>query len=494
MAVLAIDQGTTSSRAVLFDVNGVQIACESLPIKQYYPAPGWVEHDPMEILASVYKCAERVLCTQNDKVLCIGITNQRETIIAWDKRSGKPVCPAIVWQCRRTAPICEQLMKSGAQERVNAITGLNIDAYFSGTKIKWILENVKGARELANNGHLLVGTVESWLVWNMTGNHFTDVTNASRTMLLDINTLEWSEQMCELLDIPMGVLPKVVDNAYDFGCVKCDEDIPECLWNIPIRATVGDQQGALFGQQCFNVGDVKNTYGTGCFTLMNVGDKVKYANKLLSTVAFKISDKLNYAIEGSVFNGGSSIQWLRDELQIISSARECDTLAEKVKDSEGVLFVPAFTGLGAPYWDMYARGSFFGLTRGSKREHICRAVLDGIAYQVADLVSTMERETGCKISSLKVDGGASVSDIMMQFQADILMCAVDRPSYIESTALGAAYMAGIGQGIWSFEDISKKRICDKLFIPKMSQKEVDSRMARWRAAIECTSAFAENGQ
>ena len=494
MKILALDQGTTSSRAVLFDENGFIVSQRSEPIKQIYPAPGWVEHDPAEILSSVLLCAERVVKQVKDEVSCIGITNQRETVIAWNKETGKPLCNALVWQCRRTAAFCESIIDSGFGDYIKSATGLSVDPYFSATKIKWIFDNVEGARELADQGKLLIGTVECWLIWNMTGNHYSDITNASRTMLYNINTLEWDKRICEKFGIPISCLPMVVDNCGDFGCVLQKENIPECLWGLKIRSAVGDQQGAMFGQQCFNVGDVKNTYGTGCFTLMNIGSKVRLADKLLTTVAYKIGDSICYAIEGSVFNAGSSIQWLRDELRMISSARECDLLAEKVNDTEGVAFVSAFTGLGAPYWDMYARGSLLGITRGTRPEHICRAVLEGIAYQVADLVFTMEKETSCDITVLKVDGGASVSDIMMQFQSDILSCKVDRPECVESTALGAAYLAGIAEGIWSLEGIADMRKCDRVFTPSVDKEIADKKMQFWHNAVDAVRHFARIGK
>lgn len=489
MTVLALDQGTTSSRAVLFDSNGKLLCQQSLSIKQYYPCPGWVEHDPDEILASVLKCADEVLSKGYEAPASIGITNQRETVIAWNKESGDAVCNALVWQCRRSAPLCQHLIDEGFDEYIKGSTGLSVDAYFSATKIRWILDNIPMARALADDGKLLVGTVESWLIWKLTGNHLTDITNASRTMLFNINTLEWDKRICERLGIPESVLPEVVDNCYDFGRIRSDNKIPESLWGIPINAAVGDQQAALFGQQCFNTGDVKNTYGTGCFTLMNIGSDIRIGNKLLTTVAFKIGDRINYAIEGSVFNAGSSIQWLRDELKLIESAPECDVLAQSVPDNGGLVFVSAFTGLGAPYWDMYARGSFLGITRGSTKAHMCRAVLEGIAFQVAELVETMESETGCNISVLKVDGGASVSDIMMQFQSDIISCPVDRPRCVESTALGAAYMSGIASGIWSFDSIAQKRECDRMFYPEKDENAVNKLITRWKNAISAVRSF-----
>ncbi len=489
MAILALDQGTTSSRALIFD-DRARIVCQhSKSIKQYYPAPGFVEHDPIEILDSELWCAGECVHEFKDKIDAVGITNQRETVVAWDRETGSPVYRAIVWQCRRSANICEELISSGHGEYIHSHMGLGIDAYFSATKMKWILDNVPKARELANKGRLLFGTVDCWLIWNLTGNHYTDVTNASRTMLFDIEKLEWDENICKLLSIPLSSLPKVMDNCCDYGTIRKADNIPECLTGLKICASIGDQQGAMFGQQCFAEGDVKNTYGTGCFTLMNIGEKIKLADKLVCTVAWKIGSRAVYAAEGSVFNAGSSIQWLRDELKIINTAKECDIYAGKVPDSGGVLFVSAFTGLGAPYWDMYARGMLLGLTRGTGREHICRAVLDGIAFQVADLVKTMEKEFSCEILRLKVDGGACVSDIMMQFESDILRCEVDRPRCVESTALGAAFLAGLYAGIWTFDELKNMRESEKVFVPSMPKDKADALYERWKNAIKTVSYF-----
>lgn len=491
MAILALDQGTTSSRALIFDNEGKIVCQHSKSITQHYPAPGLVEHDPFEILETELWCAEKCVLEYSGKIDAVGITNQRETVIAWDRETGFPVYNAIVWQCRRSAAICEELISAGHEDYIHKTTGLGVDAYFSGTKMKWILDNVEKARELAENGRLMFGTVDCWLIWNLTGNHYTDVTNASRTMLFDIEKLRWDEKLCDLLSIPLSSLPDVKDNCFDYGKIKKGDRIPKCLEGLNICASVGDQQGAMFGQQCTNIGDVKNTYGTGCFTLMNIGEKIRLADKLVTTVAWKIGDKTVYAAEGSVFNAGSSIQWLRDELKIINSAKECDIYAEKVSDSGGAVFVSAFTGLGAPYWDMYARGTLLGVTRGTSREHICRAVLEGIAFQVADLVNTMKKEFDCDISLLRVDGGACVSDIMMQFQADILRCAVDRPSCVESTALGAAYLAGLQAGIWTPEELKEKRISERVFEAAMPESKASALHNRWKRALETVSYFSK---
>ena len=490
MAILALDQGTTSSRALIFDNDGNIVCQRSKSITQYYPSLGFVEHDPLEILDTELLCAAECVKEYGEKIDAVGITNQRETVIAWDKDTGTPIYNAIVWQCRRSAGICEELISGGHEDYIHKTTGLGVDAYFSGTKMKWILDNVPKAQELANEGRLLFGTVDCWLIWNLTKNHYTDVTNASRTMLFDIQKLKWDKKICDILKLPMSSLPQVKDNCFDFGEIRKGERIPDCLVGLRICASVGDPQGAMFGQQCTNIGDVKNTYGTGCFTLMNIGEKIRLANKLVTTIAWRIKGKTVYAAEGSDFNAGSSIQWLRDELKMINTAKECDIYAERVPDSGGVVFVSAFTGLGAPYWDMYARGALLGATRGTKREHICRAVLEGIAFQVADLVNTIKTEFDCDISRLMVDGGACVSDIMMQFQADILRCAVDRPRCVESTALGAAYLAGLQAGIWTPDEISKKRVSENVFEASMLERKAEELYKRWKRAVGAVSYFS----
>ena len=489
MRILSIDQGTTSSRTIVFDESFNEIAKSAYPVRQIYPIPGYVEHDPKQILESQLNSVNDVLSVISEKIDCIGITNQRETVIVWNKISGEPIYNAIVWQCRRTAPICEKIISDGYEDIIKQKTGLNVDAYFSGTKIKWILDNVNGAREMAKNGLLLCGTIDCWLIWNLTGKHVTDATNASRTMLYNINTLRWDNELCDYLEIPMSMLPEVVDNSGVIGYVKESESIPEKLWNVPICSSIGDQQAALFGQCCFDVGNVKNTYGTGCFTLMNTGDSVINDKKLLTSVGWKIKDELVYALEGSVFNAGSSIQWLRDELGIINNAHECDTYAETVDDSNGVIFVSAFTGLGAPHWDMYARGSLLGITRGTGKAHICRAVLEGIAFQVYDLINSMIKSSETDVSILKVDGGASVSDFMMQFQADLLGCPIERPSYVESTALGAAMMAKIALCGFDINELKNNRCIQKVFYPSINSEKREELLSKWNAAIESTKSF-----
>jgi glycerol kinase len=488
MAILALDQGTTSSRAILFDRTFRPLGQKNVPLTQHYPKEGWVEHDAEEIFHTQMQAAGIMLAEMTEEIDCIGITNQRETTILWNAETGKPIANAIVWQCRRTAPQCEALTAGGMEATIKRTTGLPIDAYFSGTKIAWLLSNCPEAQTLAAEGKLLFGTVECWLIWKLTGNHLTDVTNAARTMLMNITTLEWDESVCRRLGIPMGILPKIVDNAGMFGTVREDPTIPPAMWGKPVTASAGDQQAALFGQTCFSLGDTKNTYGTGCFALMNIGSSPIFDEKLITTVGWKIGDNATYALEGSVFNAGSAIQWLRDELKLISSAPECDIYAEQVENSGGVIFVPAFTGLGAPHWDMYARGALLGLTRGSNRCHICRAVLEGIAYQSAELIVAMQKASGIPIHSLKVDGGASVSTPMMQFQADLLNIMVDRPSVIESTALGAAMLAGIGAGLYTMDELSGIRVSDRCFIPRRGAS-VPEGYARWRAAINAVQAF-----
>lgn len=488
MAILALDQGTTSSRAILFDRAFRPIGQKNVPLCQHYPKEGWVEHDANEIFRTQMQAAGELLSIVNEEIDCIGITNQRETTILWNAETGIPVAPAIVWQCRRTAPRCEELIAEGLEASVKRSTGLPIDAYFSGTKIAWLLRNSPEARSLAAEGKLLFGTVECWLIWKLTGNHVTDVTNASRTMLMNITTLEWDTDICQRLEIPMNILPKIVDNAGILGTVREAPTVPPAMWGKKVTAAAGDQQAALFGQTCFTVGDTKNTYGTGCFALMNIGERPIFNDNLITTVGWKIGQRITYALEGSVFNAGSAVQWLRDELKLISTAPECDVLAEQVENSGGVIFVPAFTGLGAPHWDMYARGALLGLTRGSNRCHICRAVLEGIAYESAELIWAMEKTSGIPIRSLKVDGGASVSKPMMQFQADLLNITVDRPVVVESTALGAAMLAGIGAGLCTMEQLTEVRVSDHCFIPRPDASVSDG-FARWQAAIRAVQAF-----
>jgi glycerol kinase len=485
--ILALDQGTTSSRAIVFSTDGQIISQSKKEFTQYYPNPGWVEHNPAEILESQFEAIRDVL-KSGVEISCIGITNQRETVVVWDRNTGKPVYNAIVWQCRRTSDFCEELKANGFFDIISQKTGLGIDAYFSASKIKWILDNIPDGSSRAKNGLLACGTIDSWLIYNLTGGkvHATDVSNASRTMLFNIHTLQWDDELCEIFSIPKAMLPKVSDSAGVLGYIDAKAaNLPEIIDSIPISGVAGDQQAALFGQTCFNVGDVKNTYGTGCFTLMNTGNTpVEAKNGLLSTVGWKIGKEVTYALEGSVFNAGSAIQWIRDNLGIIKTSGECDIFAEDVSDNGGVYFVPAFTGLGAPYWDMYARGIITGITRGTTKAHICRAVLEGIAFQVCDLIDAMGKTSGCKISSLKVDGGASVSDFLMAFQANMLCVEVDRPEITETTALGAAFLAGMGIGIWKDKsELYFARKTQRIFKPEIDQIEREEAIRSWHNAV-----------
>ena len=489
--VLALDQGTTSSRAIIFDKGGNIVTKAQKEFDQIYPAAGWVEHNPMEILYSQLESVISVLSSgkvEAKDIASIGITNQRETTILWDKQTGKPIYNAIVWQCRRTAELCEGLKSQGLGDYVKAKTGLLIDAYFSGTKIKWILENVPGARKQAEAGNILFGTIETWLIWNLTGGktHVTDYSNASRTMLFDVDRLCWDEYLCKELGIPMSILPKPVPSSMVYGFVAGGILGIEALEGTPISSAIGDQSAALFGQGCFEPGQAKNTYGTGCFLLLNTGNKrVESNNNLLTGVAWGIGNEVEYSIEGSAFNAGSVIKWLRDELHLIDSASRCDELAESVPNANGCYMVPAFTGLGAPYWDMYARGCIVGLTRGVNRAHIARAVLESITFQVADLVNAMYADSGIKFSELRVDGGASVSNIMMQIQSDLLGINISRPKTVETTALGAAYLSGLAVGVWeSKEEIIKIREVDKVFTPSISREAAEKLYSGWKKAVE----------
>ena len=495
--IAALDQGTTSSRAILFNQAGEIAARAQYPFRQIYPQPGWVEHDPMEIWASERRAlAEITSHIDPRQVAAIGITNQRETTILWDRRTGEPIHNAIVWQCRRTAPFCDELKARGLGEIIAEKTGLLIDAYFSASKIRWLLDNVPGARERAERGELCFGTVDSWLIWQLSGGavHVTDYSNASRTMLFNIHTLRWDEELCELFGIPMSILPRPVGNSEVYGLVARDLPELEGLAGIPICGSIGDQPAALFGQGCFHPGEAKNTYGTGCFTLMNVGrEAVRSRAGLVTSVGWSVGGETSYALEGSVFNAGSTIQWLRDELKLIDSAPECDRLAESVPDSGGVVIVPAFTGLGAPYWDMYARGTILGLTRGSTRAHIARAVLDAISLQVTDLVRAMNADAPCPITTLRVDGGASVSDILMQIQADLLGIPVDRPAQVETTAFGAAALAGLAAGVWKDTgELEKLRRSQHVFTPLRSGEDCGREYRRWQRAVERARAWAED--
>ena len=498
--VLALDQGTTSSRAILFDKKGNICFKAQHEFTQIYPHTGWVEHNPMEILFSQLQSVMEVMAESKataEDISAIGITNQRETTIVWDKSTGKPVYNAIVWQCRRTADMCEKIKADEElTQYIKDHTGLVVDAYFSATKIKWILENVEGAKELAQKGQLLFGTVETWLIWNLTGGavHITDYSNASRTMLFDVDKLCWDEYLCEKLGIPMNMLPEAVPSSKVYGTVGKSVMGIEDLAGVPISGAIGDQPAALFGQGCFESGQAKNTYGTGCFLLMNTGDKrVKSDNNLVTGVAWGIGDKVTYAIEGSAFNAGSVIKWLRDDLHLIPSARRCDELAESVPNSNGVYFVPAFTGLGAPYWDMYARGTIVGLTRGANSAHICRSVLEAIAYQMTDLLEAMKQDSNIELSELRVDGGASVSNIMMQIQADMIRTNVNRPKMVETTAIGAAYLAGLATGFWeSTDEIAKIREVDKVFEPQMDIEKREKRYRGWLRAVERSRDWVEH--
>ena len=482
--VLALDQGTTSSRAIAFDVNGKLVGVKNVEFKQIFPKPGWVEQDPEEIYNSQMSALRRMLDETGIKaneIDSIGITNQRETIVMWDCRTGKPVCNAIVWQCRRTAPICERLVKDGYSEMIKEKTGLVPDAYFSGTKIKWILENIPKAKKLSEQGNILAGTIDSWLMYKMSGGkvHATDASNASRTMLYNIKSGKWDDELCEILDIPMDILPKVVDSSgivfeFELDGVK-----------IPVSGIAGDQQAALFGQTCFEKGDSKNTYGTGCFILMNTGKDIVYSNGgLLTTVAWRINGETEYALEGSVFNAGSTIQWLRDNLGFMENAADSQAMAESVDDSGGVYFVPAFTGLGTPYWDMYARGSITGLTRGVTKAHIVRAGLEAIAYRTSEVLAVMEDDTGAIPCRLFVDGGASANDFLMQFQSDLLDCDIIRPVIRETTALGAAFLAGLATGFFESKAALKNLIeTDKIYRPSGLCEMRKSTMNGWREAV-----------
>ena len=497
--VVALDQGTTSSRAILFNQAGEIVSRAQHPFRQIYPQPGWVEHDPLDIWATEKRAlAEAVGAAHIDpkQIAAIGITNQRETTILWDRATGKPIHNAIVWQCRRTAPLVDRLLSDGLGDHIRRTTGLVPDAYFSATKIKWLLDHVPGARQRAERGELCAGTVDSWLIWNLTGGaaHVTDYSNASRTMLFNIHDLRWDADLCAALDIPVSLLPEPLPSCHLYGRVAPGIPGLEDLAGIPICGSAGDQPAALFGQACFAPGQAKNTYGTGCFTLMNVGDApVASRSGLVTSVAWSLNGRTTYALEGSVFNAGSTIQWLRDELGLISSAPECDRLAESVPDSGGVYVVPAFTGLGAPYWDMYARGAIVGLTRGTTRAHIARAVLDAIALQVADLVRAMNADAPCPITTLRVDGGASVSDIMMQTQADLLRLPVDRPAQVETTAFGAAALAGLSAGVWSgLEELEALRRSQHVFLPQRPEGDCEAQYRQWRRAVDRSLRWIEN--
>lgn len=482
--LLALDQGTTSSRAILFDDQQNIVGISQKEFTQHYPRQGWVEQDPMEIYSSQYGVMMEVIAKSGVEVRDIrgiGITNQRETTIIWDAKTGRPVYPAIVWQCRRTADMVDRLKEQGLGDYIRETTGLVPDAYFSATKIAWILDRVPDGRQRAKAGELLFGTVDSWLIWKLTGGavHVTDYTNASRTMLFNIHTLDWDERLLEIFDVPREMLPQVHNSSEIYGYTTIQGE------SIPIAGIAGDQQAALFGQCCFEAGQAKNTYGTGCFLLMNTGDKpCTSQNGLITTIAIGLNGQVQYALEGSVFVGGAVIQWLRDEMRFITESKDAEYYAQKVENTGGVYLVPAFTGLGAPHWDMYARGCLIGLTRGTRREHIIRAAQESIAYQSYDLVKAMEKDTGSELSELKVDGGASRDAFLMQFQADILGCEVHRPMIRETTALGAAYLAGLAVGVWKDqEEIRRLWNCDVTFRSKMEEEEREKLLRGWHKAV-----------
>ncbi|MBC5627980.1 glycerol kinase GlpK [Clostridium sp. NSJ-6] len=494
--IVALDQGTTSSRAIIFDKEQNIYGIAQKEFTQIYPKEGWVEHNPMEIWSSQYGVLQEVMAKTNIKpedIAAIGITNQRETTIVWDKETGEPIYNAIVWQCRRTAKICEELKQEGLDKYIKENTGLVVDAYFSATKIKWILDNVEGAIERAEAGKLLFGTVDTWLLWKLTNGevHVTDYTNASRTMLYNIKELQWDERIANRLGIPICMLPEVRNSSEVYGYANLGGSKEEV--KVPIAGIAGDQQAALFGQACFNKGDAKNTYGTGCFLLMNTGEEmVESKNGLISTIAIGIDNKIQYALEGSVFMGGAIIQWLRDELCLISDAKDSEYFAKKVKDNGGVYVVPAFVGLGAPYWDMYARGAIFGLTRGANKNHIIRAALESIAYQSKDLIEAMQEDTGLKLKTLKVDGGASKNNLLMQFQSDIIDAKVCKPIITETTALGAAYLAGLAVGYWeSKEEISKSFYISESYEPDLDNETRVKLYKGWKKAVDRSKKWEE---
>ena len=492
--IMALDAGTTSNRCILFNKKGEICSMAQHSFKQYFPQPGWVEHDANEIWASILGVAVEAMGKVDavaEDIAAIGITNQRETTIVWDKNTGEPVCPAIVWQCRRTSEYCDSLKEKGLTDIFRAKTGLVIDAYFSGTKVKWILDNVSGAREKAEVGDLIFGTVETWLIWKLTKGavHVTDYSNASRTMLFNINTLEWDEDILTELDIPKSMLPEAKPSSYVYGY----SDSSFFGGEIPIAGAAGDQQAALFGQTCFTAGEAKNTYGTGCFLLMNTGEKPVYSNNgLVTTIAWGLDGKVNYALEGSIFVAGAAIQWLRDEMRLIDSAEDSEYMAKKVKDTNGCYVVPAFTGLGAPHWDQYARGTIVGITRGVNKYHIIRATLESLAYQVNDVIAAMKIDSGIALSALKVDGGASANDFLMQTQADIIGAPVNRPQCVETTAMGAAYLAGLAVGYWaSKEEVMKNWAINEVFKPKISEEDREARVKGWDKAVKYAYGWAK---
>ncbi len=491
--MMALDQGTTSSRAILFDENGNVFHSTQQEFPQYFPHSGWVEHNPEQIWSSVLSCIASVLSEKNlgaDQIAGIGITNQRETTVVWDKHTGQPIYNAIVWQSRQTADICEELKERGLNDKFRDKTGLLIDAYFSGTKVKWILDNVEGAREKAENGDLLFGTIDTWIIWKLTKGevHVTDYSNASRTLMFNIYDLKWDEELLDILSVPASMLPEVRSSSEVYGYTDADQFFGQ---EIAIAGIAGDQQAALFGQACFEQGMVKNTYGTGCFMLMNTGETaVKSEHGLLTTIAWGLDGKVTYALEGSIFVAGSAIQWLRDGLRMFRKADESEAYASRVTSSDGVYVVPAFVGLGTPYWDSEVRGAVFGLTRGTEKEHFIRATLESLAYQTRDVLSAMEADSNIALHTLRVDGGAVKNNFLMQFQSDILNVPVDRPVVNETTALGAAYLAGLAVGYWgSLEDISNYWNLDRKFEPVMSEQEREDLYAGWGKAVKAAQAF-----
>jgi glycerol kinase len=491
--ILALDQGTTSSRAIVFDHNGLPVASVQKEFTQFFPKPGWVEHDPAGIWSSQAEVAKKAITKarlKSSDVAAIGITNQRETTVVWNRKTGKPVHKAIVWQDRRTADFCDKLKKEGYAQKIQKKTGLIIDAYFSATKVKWILDNVKGTRDLAKKGQLAFGTVDSWLIWNLTGGklHVTDVTNASRTMLFNIHTLKWDNELLKIFDIPASMLPEVRSSSEVYG--NTSGIFPT---SIPVAGIAGDQQAALFGQMCIEPGMVKNTYGTGCFMMMNIGTKpIDSKSKLLTTVGWKIGNRTTYALEGSIFIAGAVVQWLRDSLGIIKKSSDVEKLTASVKGSEGVYFVPAFAGLGAPYWNQHARGTITGITRGSTSAHIARAALDSICYQTLEVLLAMKKDSRIDIKELRVDGGATVNNNLMQFQADLLQAKVVRPKITETTALGAAYLAGLAVNYWAdLKEIRKQWQVDRAFTPGLKGRETESLIKGWHRAVKAAEAWAD---
>ena len=488
--IMALDAGTTSNRCILFDHSGKICSVAQKEFTQIFPKPGWVEHDANEIWSTmigvVAEAMAKVNCAESD-IAAMGITNQRETTIVWDKETGEPICNAIVWQCRRTSEYCDVLKAKGLVEKIRSKTGLVIDAYFSATKLKWILDNVEGAREKAEQGKLLFGTVETWFIWKLTNGkvHVTDYSNASRTMMFNINTLQWDDEILSELNIPKSMLPEAKPSSCIYGYTSSG--------NTPIAGAAGDQQSALFGQTCFNAGEAKNTYGTGAFLLMNTGDRAVFSkNGLVTTIAWGLDGKVNYALEGSVFVAGAAIQWLRDEMRLIDSAADSEYMAGKVEDTNGCYVVPAFTGLGAPHWDQYARGTIVGLTRGVNKCHIIRATLESLAYQVNDILQAMQADSGIKLADLKVDGGASSNNFLMQFQSDVCNSPVERPECVETTAIGAAYLAGLAVGFWKDKnDVMANSKIERTFVPAMDDEKRNALIKGWNKAVRCAFNWAK---